>query len=387
MIGYVVPQLDARRAALALTGKLLGPGRVGPTVWRKILILRPDHLGDLLFLTPALRSLRNAFPTAEIVGLVGPWGRPVLERNSSLDRLLPWDFPWFDRKPKQSPLAPYRSLVGLARTLRREQFDVAIHFRSDFWWGAVATRLAGIPTRIGYDAPISRPFLTHSIPVRPQLHAANQNLTLVQAVVGEGQHAGLEFPLTDPERQRARTLLGQDGWTGRWLALQVGAGAAVKLWPLERLASVGRVLRDEFGLAVVVVGGPTEVEAVRFVCDQVGGALGLAGTTTLGELGAVLERCDVAIGPDSGPLHLAVAVGTPTVHLYGPADSRRFGPFGDPRWHRVVLTSRVCAPCNRLDFAGSELIVHDCVADIGTAAVLDAARDVLAQTSRHAGPR
>src|SRR5205823_2090299 len=136
----------------------------------------------------------------------GPWGKPVLERNTSLDRLLVWDIPWFNRRPKQSAITPYQSLAGLTGVLRREQFDVAINFRADFWWGALAARLAGIPTRIGYDAPITRPFLTHMVLLQHGRHAAVENLALIESLVGNGVAARLEFPLTDVDRERASVL-------------------------------------------------------------------------------------------------------------------------------------------------------------------------------------
>ncbi|HLZ07268.1 MAG TPA: glycosyltransferase family 9 protein [Chloroflexota bacterium] len=381
MIGHLEPRGDFRRAVLATTGRILRSSSEGASAWHKILVVRPDHLGDLLFLTPALRALRTALPTAVIVGLVGPWGRPVLEHNTCLDRLIEWEFPWFDRRSKRSPLAPYQSLARLAAALRRERFDVVINFRADFWWGALAARLAGIPVRIGYSTPITTPFLTGAIPLEHGRHAAVENLALVESVVGKREEAGLEFPLIAADRARGTGLLRANERGRPIVALQVGAGAPVKVWPLDRLAKVGRMLGAEYDVAIVVVGGPSEVEAAHRVRDAVGDrAIALAGVTTLGELGAVLERCALAIGPDSGPLHLAVAVGTPTLHLFGPADSRRFGPYGDPAWHQVVATPRRCAPCNRLDFAGAEVVAHDCVGDITTEIVLGAARDLLARS-------
>ncbi len=381
MIGSIEPRVDGRRAMLALAGAITRTNRADYFGSNKILVVRPDHLGDILFLTPALRDLRKGFPSAEIVGLVGPWARPVLARNRNLDRILTWDFPWYDRKPRTSLIGPYRSLVALAARLRVEQFDLAIQFRGDFWWGALACRLAGIPAQIGYDSPATRPFLTRIIPNQHGGHIVDDNLDLVRALTGTSEKEPLEFPLTETDRRRASVLLDQTPETARWVALQAGAGAPVKVWPLDRLARVGRALRDEFGTSVVVVGGPNEVDSVRQVCDGVGvGAIGLAGVTTLVELGAVLERCALVVGPDSGPLHLAVAVRTPTVHLFGPADARRFGPYGDPSWHRVICSPRACVPCNRLDFVGPDVVTHNCVADITAEEVLKVARPLLARS-------
>lgn len=415
MIGLIQPRTDGRRIALAGLGRLLRPPTPTASSRARILVVRPDHLGDLLVLTPALARLRRAYPDAEIVGLVGPWGVPVLATNPNLDRLIAWDFPWFDRRPRRSLTAPYRSLLDLARVLRAEDFDLAIQFRPDFWWGALAVRLAGIPEQLGYDVPAVRGFLTRAVPVVHGLHAADENLRLVEALAaaddprGRGagtvrQRAstaeplsrvalagtggtpgasrspdatGLEFHPTAADRARAQNLLGPPSGR-RLVAIQAGAGAPVKLWPVERLAAVGRALVARFGVRLVIVGGAAEKGLVEHVVREVGGdAIQLAGVTTLGELGAVLERCALAVGPDSGPLHLAVAVGTPTVHLYGPADPKRFGPYGSAERHRVVQSPWPCCPCDQLAFSDDELPLHACMARLEVGPVVEAASDLL----------
>jgi heptosyltransferase-2/heptosyltransferase-3 len=376
MIGALEPRSDARRALLAIIGRALAPPRLTAGERRRILVVRPDHLGDLLFLTPALRRLRTSLPYAEIVGLVGPWGLDVLRNNPNLDRLFAWNFPWFDRRPRRSLLAPYWSLAKLAWILRQQRFDVALQFRADFWWGALAVRLASLPEQLGFDAPIVRRFVTQAVPLQHGRHAVEENLALASALAGSGPGPDepLEFVVTPASRRRAAELLAAAYANRPIVALQVGAGAPIKRWPLDRLARVGRALRDECEGSIVVLGGPSEIEVVQAVVSGVGrAAIGLAGKTSIGELAAVLERCALVIGPDSGPLHLAVAVGTPTVHLFGPADPRRFGPFGDPRWHVVVRSSRACAPCHRLAFPADQLADHACVADISVDEVVPVA--------------
>lgn len=352
-------------------------GVSGPPHRRKILVVRPDHLGDLLFLTPALQRLRRGRPEAEIVGLIGPWGEPVLRRNPDLDRLITWDFPWFDRRPRSSALDPYRSLARLAILLQRERFDLAIQFRADFWWGALAARLAGIPLRVGYAAPGVRPFLTHALPIVHGRHAVEENLALARFVAGPGGAECLCFPITAAERQRAVELLASLG--GRpVVALPAGAGALVKRWPPDHLAAVGRALQERADVALTVLGGPGEEDLVaRVVRELAGPVLPLAGQTSLGELAAIMERCTLAIGADCGPLHLAVAMGTPTLHLFGPADSRRFGPYGDPAWHQVIRSPRACAPCHRLDWPAAEVPQHPCLPDLAVEPVARMATTLL----------
>jgi ADP-heptose:LPS heptosyltransferase len=355
------------------------------------------------------RWLRQRLPQAEVVGLIGPWGLPVLEKNRQVDRLILWDFPWFDRRPARNGPARYWSLLRLATLLQAEQFDLALQCRADFWWGALAVRLAGIPVQVGFAAPAVRPFLSHPLPIQHGGHAVAENLALVSAAVaalapepaadnepfstqaGRAGAAGtplyrtdpLEFSLSDAERQRAATLL-MEG-VGRRVAIVVGAGATVKRWPVDRLAAVARTLRAELGVGIVVTGAADERDAVAAVVQAAGpGAVGLAGQTTVGELAAVLERCDLALGADSGPLHLAVAMGTPTLHLFGPADPRRFGPFGDPARHRVIQSPRACVPCNQLTFSPDEGKRHPCMAEIPTDQVYREALALLQRSARRA---
>ena len=148
-------------------------------------MIRPDHLGDLLFLTPALHRLRMARPEAEITALVGPWAKPILERNPDVDSLFTWDIPFFNRRGKASSIEPYLSAVRLARALRAERFDAALVMRFDFWWGALVAQLAGIPQRVGYALPDVAPFLTKAVayPVG-KTHEVDRNLDLIGAFVG-----------------------------------------------------------------------------------------------------------------------------------------------------------------------------------------------------------
>ena len=104
----------------------------------------------------------------------------------------------------------------------------------------------------------------------------------------------------------------------------------------------------------------------------------MAGRTDLGTLAAVYRRCELVGGPDSGPLHLAVAAGTPTIHLYGPVDQRTFGPWGDPQRHVVVTSDWPCIACNRLDWPDAALAEHGCVRDIAVEDVIAAAARLLA---------
>ncbi len=347
----------------------------------RLLLIRPDHLGDLLFATPALRYLRRRLPEAHCTALVGPWGEPVWRDCPYLDEVRTLPFPGFTRGPKGAPWEPYMLLLRAAGEVRAGRYDAAVVLRFDHWWGAWLARLAGIPRVVGYDVPPTRPFLTAPVPYTAGRHEAVQNLALVQALVGDESsmpgpwEAPLEFHWPPQAAERVRALLPD---APSPLCIHPGAGAPVKTWPPERWAEVADVLAKETGAPIVLTGSADELDlAWKVAAHMHREAHVLAGKTDLGELAALFARARLVLGSDSGPLKLAQAVGARTVHLYGPVDVRTFGPWGDPQIYRVVRSPLPCVPCNRLDYHPGELAEHPCMAAIPVEAVLEAARALL----------
>ena len=391
--GLHVPTRPGRTPAQRV--RLLGLRQIGRLYARSpqasrsgsILLIRPDHLGDVLFLTPALHALRDALPAAHITALLGPWSVDVLRDNPDVDEIRTCRFPGFERGPKSGRLAPYRYLLETARELRVAAYDTAVVLRCDHWWGAWLAAAAGIPRRLGYDWPETRPFLTQALPYAPGRHEVEQNSRLLAALAsGSGSRPGpLRFAVSGADR----------AWAGAWLAahdvdpapplvarplvaIHPGAGAAVKQWEPQAWAQVAQALVSQRGAQVLLTGSAGERALAGAVAAGLsGGALNVAGDTSLGQLAALQERCSLVLGSDCGPLHVAVASGVPTVALFGPVSAAAFGPWGDPQRH-VVLTSRwTCVPCNRLDWPAEELPAHRCLAAIGVDEVIEAALGLL----------
>ncbi len=151
-----------RRAALQAAAAIPVPTQHRSQQNERILLLRPDHLGDVLLTTPAIHALRAAHPDSELHALVGPWSASVLANFSDLDLVLTLPYPGFTRQDKLSWRSPYQLAATTARSLRRIGYDTAIILRPDHWWGALVAHLAGIPRRIGYNLPDVAPFLTES---------------------------------------------------------------------------------------------------------------------------------------------------------------------------------------------------------------------------------
>jgi lipopolysaccharide heptosyltransferase II len=314
----------------------------------------------VLLASPAEAVLKDALPDAEIDWLVGPWSAEMARRAGASGKVLTVDFPGFTRRSKRNVVEPYMLLYDEPARLRAEQYDAALILRPDHWWGAMLTSLAGIPRRFGYSVAECTPFLTDSLPA-PTGHAALANLFLARLAalrlggqpIPNGTIVPPRFTLTEGERIWARGAVGRRGASVRGrrplIAIHPGAGAALKSWPAERWAEVADALHQQANAEVVLTGGPGE----RALTDQIAGRLtprpaSFAGETTLGQLAALFTRCDLVIGGDSGPLHLAATVGAATVRLYGPTDIQEFGPW-PPTDHHVALAAELpCQPCRTL---------------------------------------
>jgi heptosyltransferase-2/heptosyltransferase-3 len=330
----------------ALRNKLVRTeGKTAPI--RRILVMRPDHLGDLLFATPTLDLLRQAFPTAHITGIVGPWGRAMWEGNPNLDALEVVPFPGIVERV--GGVEPYRLLSRSAAQIARGKYDLGITLRFDHWWGAALMWAAGVPRRWGYGTPGMQSWLTNLVPHIPGRHEVEQGLRLVQAMieaVGEQRSVPPQIsrnigepPLTPPNMSAPpQDLL--DTWLNaaadRCVVIHPGTAGANKLWTIRGWAEVADRLAAQ-GYSIVLTGAPNE----QTLCARIAEATtskprDLSGqTASIAELTWILDKAHIALGVDSGPLHIADALGKRTLHLYGPSDERSWAPWGDPQLHRA----------------------------------------------------
>jgi heptosyltransferase-2/heptosyltransferase-3 len=389
-----------------------------PADLRSVLYIKPDHLGDLLLATPALAALRRRVPGVQISAMVGPWSEIILRRNPDVDLVLICPFPGFERQPKHdggwrtndgfaslvihrlSSLAmPYRTLIHYALLLRAARYDLAIVGRDDHWWGAALALLAGIPLRVGFAVPECRPFLTTALPWNPRAHVATQGLALIEALAaGSPPTAELGAPPPNGQAQFATRFdpsFEDMHWADEWLrahgfqngeplvVVHPGTGGPAKLWFADRWAALSSRL-VKTGARLVLTGGPGEQALVEAVAAQMHERPPmLAGQTTFGQLAALLRRAALVLGVDSGPLHLAAAQGVPTVHLYGPGDAGRFGPWGDPARHVVMRAELWCSPCGVFGACPRGLARPECMEQIDVELVLVQARQLLGHRAKH----
>lgn len=354
------PRSLARLLLLRLAARLgrVEPARPPAPEDLRVLLLRPDHLGDVLLTSPAVALLEAALPRAHLTYLVGPWSAD-LARHGPLARCIEsLPFPGFTRRRSRNPLAPYLLLWREAARLRAGGYHAAVVFRPDHWWGALLALVAGVPLRLGFDLPETHPLLTHRLPRATDRHAAEQALALARQTVAV---LGVAAPTTAPARPlvfsiraeedaaAARLLAGHHLGQRPVAALHPSAGVRLKSWPLERWAALANALAAE-GFTVLLSGGPGDATLL----DRVGESMAAPPAAVvqgqpIGVVAAVFRRCSVVVGPDNGPLHLAAAVGTSTVRLYGPASAALFGPWPPGPTQRALVTGLLpCVPCGDL---------------------------------------
>jgi heptosyltransferase-2/heptosyltransferase-3 len=373
-------RLAARALSTAIDKPRPRPGRV--------LLLRPDHVGDVLMTAPAVALMRASLPAAHLTYVVGPWGLEAARHGPAVDSLGALAYPGFSRRRNANLLAPYVLLGREAARLRRERFDLAVVLRPDHWWGALLAMAAGIPIRVGSDTPETSPLLTHSQPLAAAKHAVEQSLGLARlALDAYGvEPAPLQsfqsFTISGEARRAADEFWKRQGLDGqRVVAIQPNAGAPLKSWPVERWAGLADGLVDR-GCAVLLVGAPTDLRLIRQIQARITHArITVACGQSLDVSAALYRRCALLVGPDSGAAHLAAAVGTPTVRLYGPAPVDVFGPWPPRADQRALLgPGLACVPCGHLESPPcGATSLPACLLALGVEDVLKAVRAQLDQ--------
>ena len=306
------------------------------TNYRRILIIKPSSLGDVVHALPTLAALRQTFPHAHIAWLVKRQWAGLLERVEGLDAV------W----PVESGVTGWLSAI---RRLRAAGFDLAVDLQGLLRSGAMA-RLAGCPTRIGFaNAREGSPFFyTHRVSVpTAEMHAVDRYL-LVAAACGASVQRAPEFRLRPlpADRQEVAVLLGRHGLPARepWIGVSVAARWPTKRWPPEFFATTMDHLQEKGLGRVVLIGGPDDraaAQAVKGLMRTV--PMDLTGATAPGLLPALLESAALLLTNDSGPMHVAAAMGTPVVALFGPTSPTRTGPYANG--HRVLRSGVPCSPC------------------------------------------
>jgi heptosyltransferase-1 len=295
----------------------------------RVLVMRLSAMGDILHALPAVAALREAHPHWHIGWAVEPQWKPLLAAEGATVRGPA--MPLVDRihvvparQWARSPLIAktLREVRYARRELRAEKYDVCVDLQGSVR-SAVIAKWARARRLIGEDAPrerAARHFFNERIPTRG-VHVIEQAIEVMNTVAGDALPTHLPSLPVDPAAERKAQAIATP-----FVLLNSGAGWGAKRWPPERYAAVASRLRDA-GYVILVNAGPGEESLANEVCTHSGGAATVL-RSSIAELIAVTRRAALVIGGDTGPLHLASALGRPMVGIFGPTDPARNGPFG-----------------------------------------------------------
>ena len=307
---------------------------------RKIVLLRASRIGDFLCATPSYRALRKALPDAEITMITLPMLQDLVLRSPHLDRFVA--FPGYPGIAEQF-FDACRTLCFFQKMLE-ERFDLAIQMQGTGAYSNTFMLLLGSQVTAGFIRPEDSPGrLDAALRYPQQVHEVESVLALTTFLGVPAQGKGIEFPLWPSDHEEAATLLEQV--ESPLIGLHPTARDATRRWALDRFGEVGYELRRRFGGTVVILGEEEDLATGNVLSKLVGEpCLNVMGKTSLPILGAVIARLSVLVTNDTGPAHIAYALGTPTVTIFGASNPQRYGPLQDGSF-RVLANPVHCRPC------------------------------------------
>ena len=343
-----------------------------PEKVERILVIKLRAVGDVVLATPVPRNLRLAYPSARIDFLTEPESAGILRTLPEVDEVV-----LFDRRQVEAagPLGASKQGLELIRRIRERNYDLVFDLFGNPRT-ALVTRLSGAKWRVGFDWRGRKRAYNVVVPSRAdQVHEVDFNLDALRWLGIKVETSQPRVVVTPEAEAEADAFFRESGLEpGRVLALNAAGGWVTKRWPVPRFAEVARRVSEEFGLKSLILWGPGELELAERLVELIGEAAVALPQTDLIGLAAYLKRSRLLLTNDSGPMHLAAAVGTPVVAIFGPTNPRLQGPYGNG--HVVVRNEELdCLGCNltRCDH-------RSCMVGLSVETVFEAVRRALGES-------
>ena len=295
---------------------------------KRIILIRPCCIGDVMLATPTLQGLRERFPQAHITWAVSGWSRKVIENHNLLDDIL-------DTGSSDLPVKRIGEFWRFVRLLRAGNYDMAISLvRSPLM--SLAVSLSGIPLRLGLDSAGRGFGYNIRLPINPDQprHEADIYLDVIRSLKGDTINCRVNLPINDTDKQYVQEHLSTKGINAPYLVINPAGGnnpgmkMDSKRYPPKQFAQLADQLSEQLSLDVVLIGGPNDGDIVQAVKSAMKTpAITFIGELSFGEIGALAHSAQLYIGNDTGVTHLASAVCTKTVMILGPSDPKRYAPF------------------------------------------------------------
>jgi heptosyltransferase-2 len=340
---------------------------------KKILIRCPNWIGDVILSIPAISAVREAFPSAHISTLIKSDLSQLLEGNPDINEIISFE----------PDLMSVTEKLKFYRGLKEKNFDLAILLTNSFE-SALSAYLAGIKERIGYKKDMRGIFLTEKIPMPPRkyprMHQSDFYLTLVDSIPEvrsqklEARSKKVSFYITEDIQNSVDKFWEEKGLSEKSPVIGMNIGASygsAKRWFPERFAELSDRIYSELKGEVILFGGSGDMSIEAEIKGGMKNkALSMVGKTTLKSLAAMIKRCHLFVTNDSGPMHIAAAVGTPIVAIFGSTDPSETSPLSDR--YKIVRKPVDCSPCWKRECPTD----HRCMELIKVSDVMDAVKEM-----------
>jgi len=309
--------------------KFLYPKKKPETISR-ILLIRLDHVGDVIMSTVVLRPLREAFPQARIDFLVANWAYDMVKNSPYLDRVIPFKPAWFDRERCPSLCAQIKDLLALIKIIKNGDYDAAVDLKGDLRQ-IIALFLAGVTYRISYGITGGGFLLSHHPEYHRGCHETEHNLDLIKVLGAVIEKAKADLFVSVAAEKTTEKILKENGIPERFVVLHVLSAHNQKNWQNEKFSHLVRYIGVKKGLAVVLIGTDRDKKIVDDVIAEADiHAVNLCGKTDLETLAGVIKNAALFVGIDSGPAHIAAGCDVPAIILFsGMNDRCQWAPHGD----------------------------------------------------------
>jgi len=337
---------------------------------RRVALLRASRIGDFICATPAFRALRHALPDAELTLITLPMLHEIASRLPYFEHIV--DFPGFPGIAEQ--LFSARETVRFLQEMQAQQFDLAIQMQGTGVYSNPFLLLLGTKATAGFIRPDDSPgLLDAALPYPHGVHEIRCVLSLTEFLGAPTRGKTLDFPLRAEDRQQAAQLLA--GVEPPLIGLHAGARDKTRRWLPARFVEAGCTLQQRFGGTLLLLGEPEELDNSRQMERQFRElhcrCLNLVGKTSLPILGAVIKRLNVLLTNDTGPAHIAYALGTPTVTIFGGGDPATNGPLQAGPFRPLAFP----VPCRPCGYATCP-IAYRCLRNISVSQVVETATQI-----------
>lgn len=337
-----------------------------------ILIVKLSAIGDVVHTLPSLSALRNLYPHAHISWVVEESASDIITNHPHLDRvIISYRKRWIKNlKGLHSLKKTMREIQSFIKTVRDRRYDLAIDFHGLFK-SATIVCLSRARRKLGYDSmqELSGLFYNEKIYENMGKHAVDRYLDFVRYLGGKEKNPEFVIQLEEDNQRDVENLLRTNHIDSKapFVAINPVAFWETKLWQDEKFARLADRIIEELRVPVVFTGGAGEKRIARIQSFMRNPSISLEGQTSLKELAYLYRLSTLIVTTDSGPMHIAAAMGTPAVALFGPTDPLRTGPYG--RGHTIIRSDMDCSPCFR-----KECDTERCMKDITVEDVLEAVK-------------